>query len=599
MGNLFQKKIFALLIIVLLIFISTASLADNSLSITRWVVDSTLVENGDLLISEDITFDFNDKFNGVYRNIVINGTDGIDKLEIYEMSKGIEVSYHIMPSANKGDKDVFTVNQKGDTIEVKIFSPSRNEQKTFRIKYRVKNVAVKHIDTGELYYKFLGSENSTPIESFSASVRLPGKDRENTKIFAHGSFNGKVRFVEGQNDLIKLEVSDVPTNTFVEARLLFPNNFINASTNEGSKTLKDIIDEELSFIEAEEKKAESRAKNKKLFNNISLITSTLGVVITGFIFNKSRRRADIYDSLNSTYPEDITPAELRVFMTSVMDSRALMTTIFDFARKEYITIEETESSKKKKKDFLFSKTIRPRNDLLDHEEFLLDWLFNTIGDGNVVSTIDIEKYRKKNFSKFAQDFSMWQKKVKADLKDKGYYDNNSGKFGGICLLIAIVSFFIGVVGIIFESLYGIASILLSIFTFIYGIVLFYRKSDKGYIQYQLWKDFKKDLEIQGVSIEEYNINIATDKILIYALALGLPMKSIDDFRERMPESYTPVHWSHYYFMTNRRGGSSFEDSFNSSFYGSSTSTTSSSIGGGGGFSGGGGGGAGGGGAGGF
>lgn len=592
-----NKKFYTLCIIVLLIFISTTSFADDNLTITRWVVDSTLLDNGDLLISEDITFDFKDKFNGVYRYIVLDGVSGIDKLKVYEMVKGVENSYRLMPSANKGDRNVFTAGQKKDRVEIKIFSPSSDERKTFRMEYRLKDVAIKHTDTGELYYKFLGSENSTPIEFFSASVRLPGKDRENTKIFAHGPLNGNINFLE--DDLIKLEVSNVPTNTFIEARILFPTSFIRESTNQGNSTFDNIMSEELSLARAKEEKIANKAKNKSIFNNLSLIFSGLVAVMTGFIFNKLRRKVDIYDSLNSTYPEDISPAELRLFMTSIIDPRALMTTIFDLARKGYLNIEEIESSKKKKKDFQFSKTIRPKKDLLSHEEFFLDWLFNTIGDGNIVTTIVIEDYRKKNFSKFGKDFTLWQRKIKADLQNRDYYDKKVDKWGGLVLVISIFAFSIGLIAIIFEAFYGVILLIMSIFIFVYSIILFTRKSDKGYIQYQLWKDFKKDLERQGVILDDYDINIAHDKVLIYALALGLSMKSIDRFRDGMPDSYNPTHWSYWYFMTNSHGGSSFEDRFNSSFYGGSTDTTSSSIGGGGGFSGGGGGGAGGGGAGGF
>ncbi len=592
-----NKKFYTLCIIVLLIFISTTSFAEDSLTITRWVVDSTLLDNGDLLISEDITFNFEDKFNGVYRYIVLDGVSGIDNLKVYEMVKGVENSYRLMPSASKGDRGIFTAGQKKDSVEIKIFSPSSDEHKTFRIEYRLKNVAIKHIDTGELYYKFLGRENSTPIEFFSASVRLPGKNRENTKIFAHGPLNGNINFIE--DDLIKLEVSNVPTNTFIEARILFPETFIRESTNEGNNTFDNIMNEELSLAKAKEEKIANKAKNKSIFNNLSLIFSCLVAVITGFIFNKLRRKVDIYDSLNSTYPEDMSPAELRLFMTSIIDSRALMTTIFDLARKGYLSIEEIESSKKKKKDFQFSKTIRPKKDLLSHEEFFLDWLFNTIGDGNIVTTIVIEDYRKKNFSKFGKDFTLWQRKVKADLQNRDYYDKKVDKWGGLVLVISIFAFSIGLIAMIFEAFYGVILLIMSIFIFVYSIILFTRKSNKGYIQYQLWKDFKKDLERQRVIFDDYDINIAHDKVLIYALALGLSMKSIDRFRDSMPDSYNPTHWSYWYFMTNRHGGSSFEDRFNSSFYGGSTDTTSSSIGGGGGFSGGGGGGAGGGGAGGF
>lgn len=126
MVYLFSKRFNILWIIVLLIFISPTSFADTSMSITRWIVDSTLSDNGDLFISEDITFDFEDKFNGVYRDIVINGTEGIENLEVYEMVQGIEVPYSLVGSAKKGDKAVFTQTEEKNTLKLMIFSPSKN-----------------------------------------------------------------------------------------------------------------------------------------------------------------------------------------------------------------------------------------------------------------------------------------------------------------------------------------------------------------------------------------------------------------------------------------------------------------------------------------
>lgn len=121
-----------------------------------------------------------------------------------------------------------------------------------------------------------------------------------------------------------------------------------------------------------------------------------------------------------------------------------------------------------------------------------------------------------------------------------------------------------------------------------------RKSDKGFIQHGLWKSFMKEMNV----FQDLNVDIPTDKYLIYAIALGITMEKMNEYRESVAYSYYPMYWGAFYYASlNKGGGSKFEDSFNSSFYGSTgaSSSTSSSIGGGGGFSGGGGGGAGGGG----
>src|SRR5699024_4745612 len=123
----------------------------------------------------------------------------------------------------------FTVTNNKDNISIKIFSPSKKEEKTFRLSYVIKNVAVKYNDTGELYYKFLGRGNDTPIGFFRVNVKLPDNINNRVKIFAHGPLNGNINF-KG-DDLVKLEVDDVLADTFVEARILFPVDFIPNSTH--------------------------------------------------------------------------------------------------------------------------------------------------------------------------------------------------------------------------------------------------------------------------------------------------------------------------------------------------------------------------------
>ena len=138
-------------------------------------------------------------------------------------------------------------------------------------------------------------------------------------------------------------------------------------------------------------------------------------------------------------------------------------------------------------------------------------------------------------------------------------------------------------------------LLISFIMMIYGITIFQRKSERGYIQYQLLKDFKKNNQVKGSE----GLGLSTDLAIIYLIALGLPMKDLDEYRKSVDFEYYPMHWGYFFFLTNSQGGSRFEDSFNKSFYGNATNSSSSSFGGGGGFSAGGGGGVGGSGSGGF
>lgn len=170
--------------------------------------------------------------------------------------------------------------------------------------------------------------------------------------------------------------------------------------------------------------------------------------------------------------------------------------------------------------------------------------------------------------------------------------------GLILILISIPFIILSIISLTFGNLIGFLSLIISIGIFVFGIVLTTRKSNKGYIQYKLWKNFKKEFE----SYSGLDIGIPKDKVLIYAVALGFSMKSLDENRQSLGPDYYPMYWGPWYFSSiNRKGGSAFEDRFNHSFYGNTgiSSPTSTNFGGGGGLSGGGGGGAGGGGSGGF
>lgn len=593
-----KKRVFCLLFVLLLTIIvsSPASFAADDLNIDRWIVDAYVNENGDLEISEDITFNFDSNFNGVYRDIVLEKIDSVEDLSIYEMIGGEENSYKEVNEAKKGDKDVFTRKKEKKNLQLQIFSPSSDEKKTFRLNYLLENVAIKHSDTGEVYYKFLGKENETHIDYFAINLHLPNFERNKINIFAHGPSQGKIYF---SDDKIKSEIRDVNPDEFIENRILFPNEYIPLSENTGSGDFNSIIEEEKLLAKEKEAEIEKKEKRSSLLTKISIYFSLFITSIVFFTFYKFRRNKDVFENMTSPYPDDITPAELSLFMNKAVSPRAFLASLFYLSSKDYIEIKDIEDENgDTSNEYIFIKKENTRASLTSAESFLLDWIFNDIGDGKSLTTLDLEKYRKKNYKDFYTSQREWNKLVKKDLQMRNYYDERTKPFSVLLIVLSIVGFVIGIVSLAFESLYGLIPLILAIFILIYGVLLLYKTNDKGYIQYSLWRDFKKEFKDHGNKV----VDINNDKALIYALALELAMKDLNSFRNSIASSYYPVGWGYLYFLTNKNGGSRFEDTFNHSFYGSSQSTSSTStgsFGGGGGFTGGGGGGAGGGGAGGF
>ena len=93
-GGLMMRKFIVLTCVMLILSTaSTVVFADDDLRINKMIIKTALLQNGDLKISQDITYEFDDEYNGVYWNIGLKDTDGIRDVKVYELINGSEAAY--------------------------------------------------------------------------------------------------------------------------------------------------------------------------------------------------------------------------------------------------------------------------------------------------------------------------------------------------------------------------------------------------------------------------------------------------------------------------------------------------------------------------
>ena len=198
---------------------------DRSYFMSSFNVHAQLDSLGDMAVSEEITYEFDGSFRGVYRTLEDTGSDGIGGIEVYEVRDGGLIEY--AQNASEADNSYQLINE-GDGITIKIFSAARDESKTFRIMYNVKNVAVKYNDTAELYWKFMGEDTEVEINNFSVGITLPeGANKEDIKVFGHGPLSGESEIIDSRT--VELKIEQLLPHNFVEAR------FFSARPNKGLK----------------------------------------------------------------------------------------------------------------------------------------------------------------------------------------------------------------------------------------------------------------------------------------------------------------------------------------------------------------------------
>lgn len=599
MQKILKRSVISLVLLLLLIS-STTVFADDSIVITNWMTDAVLIDNGDLNITEDIEFEFDGSYNGVFRTLSLKDVDSIEDISIKEVEHNNK--YMQVSKAKKGDKDVFTVKKGKKNLEIKIFSPSKDQRKTFRISYKVEGVPIKYNDIAELNYNFIGRENDTEVKQFSAVLKLPFPFTENrVKIFGHGPLQGNVSFLG--DDSIKVDVADIESGENVTLRTLFPTRFIKNSTNTRNEdAFERIMNEESAKIEKIEKKS-------KLKDSISIILVYVGGIVTALVvllmivFRRKKSDKSISDIRIERLMENSTPAEVSIISNSIIGENTIVATMLDLARKGYI---EIEMDKDLDDSTVIIKKREADDRLTDGEAHFLNFFLNRVGNKSRVSTEEIKNYSEKYKSTFSEFMTKWTEKVNNKMEKEGYFNPQDKKIGSIIivgftvlLIISFILFFYVGEG---RMIRGVFFTSISFIGLLYGIQVYSRKSLKGYREYKAWHEFK--LEINEIKKDKEDkdlkdlLKYPLETTLIYSIAVGVKEEVIDKFRIKIKEdekynNYSINPWLMWYVFY----GNSFNSSINQSLTNSGT-FSGSGLGGGGSFSGGAGG-AGGGGAGGF
>lgn len=484
--------------------------ADNSsLLINRYIVNAEALSNGDMKVEENVDFTFNGSFNGVTKEILFPEGTSIDNLIVNEGGK----NYRMASSAVKGSSDVYTLEPKSsEAIMLWIYAPSSNMDRSFRISYNIKNAAKKYNDTAELYWKFIGSENKTPISETSISIKLPAEaKKEDIKVFAHGPLTGNSSIVD--NRTVNLTINNLPEGRYVEARILFPPQLISGAKRVYAKeALSKILSEEALLAE-EANKAREEARNQVQNGNYNdfpsklpykeesnnsfggiLLFILIGGGISFLIYLKCKYGSDPAPDFDGKYyrelPGDYSPAVMSILYYGNVSNRDITATLMNLIRKKYLKLETLKIQKKKlfgkreETDYVVYKVKSPDNSLLTHEEFLMDWLLNDLGDGNSIAFSSIKEVTSQTGAaiEFRNKYNIWCTLVKEDAEAYNFFEYS-------------------------------------------GVLNFRHRSIYGSNQFARWKAFKNFLQdFSNLKDAEPPSLVLWEHFLVYAISLGVAQR---------------------------------------------------------------------------
>jgi hypothetical protein len=330
---------------------------------------------------------------------------------------------------------------------------------TFVYEYKILGAVTAYSDISELNWKLFDYMEAT-IEKVDIEINLPDNLHEKSAIslYTHGGI-----FQQGDilsNQKIKIEANHIKPNSFVEFRILMPNNLFNQLALEHHVLADDLNSASLQAYE--ENLLRHYAQGEKF---IQIPTYGIYVVIfmmigaTLFVYIKYDKEHNVEgNSLLELDDNSDTPAEVGyLYRMQKVTDEDVTATLLDLIRKNVIAIDfYIDNFVSGDANFTLTRKKDSHIPLKAHEEHLLTWFFDVMSDGNQVKTKDIESFAKGHIDQ-ARAFEGYAKrfiqKVKEEVSKRKYFETYSRKEKARMHLPLIIPVIYGLISIFIGEVY--------------------------------------------------------------------------------------------------------------------------------------------------
>jgi uncharacterized membrane protein len=577
-------------------------------------------KNGSVFVSQERAYDFRGSFSWAYLDLKKKGSSDIDFIEIRDLDTNTELPYDIQ--------------EDGEHVKATWYYTANDEVKRFVIVYEIKDVVKRYNDVAEFYWKVIEDEHEY-IRNFNAEVNLPESSPDLFKLFVHSeSKSGTMDF---SDDLKRVTVSmlDIPKNRFVEFRLLTsPSVFSDVEMINQEKYESILNEEKLNLVQS------SIGENAIFIYPILLIP--LIIIFLYFYLKYGVEPKVKYEGIYEHEPPmKIPPMALSHLISGRFEGvkfqlRGFIATIFDLARRGYITIKEEVKPQlmffeKKEQRFILTRKGKKelassKHKLLDFELLVLKFLFQVVPSGgsmDVSSNKVVIRTKKIHSEVTSSEIVKWNRGKRTGLsfirslyKSAGSWfeskhfrihtklsmaKSNLFLITSIIYLVLISTLLI-LTGVIFIPWVIVGGLIIGIFLVIASIPIL-RKTPESTLALKKWDAFKRFItDFSAMKDAPTTLIHIWDEYLIYAVVLGVAkqlLKVLGRLAEEQHVAFAAAGWYYSAGTVKVPSGVMSPESFSSMVnnLSSTINALSSSTSVGGGFAGGGGGGGGGGGSG--
>lgn len=498
-----MRKAIGLFIGLIFIICTPIKILAAEYTIENMQIDAFLQSNGDVLVTEEFTYQFNGSFNGMIRTLFAKEGTAITDVKATEDNTALNIE--------RDDRD-YLIHRKG-----------KDEAVTVKFTYTIENGVDIYADVAEFYWSFFDSNNQSDYEQLDIMIHPPERTNdvialgyEAAEGTEHVKEDGRVQFAFGT---VKSGVgSNIRAAYDAE---LFPLATITKDTQMRSQILaekRQIEEAALAF--------ERQQSNVKKF--APFIISVFGVYFLALLLYAWREKHTTYTEVERRFPspyfipdETMSLPATILYTTGLLHGEALTASLLDLVRKGYVKQEDEDT-------FI---VVRPEPDQL-HESHLMSWLFYTIGTDGQFRLSDLKAYTddKENIEAYQNDYDMWQQAIREEMNSYKLFKNK----GKPRWLIGLTSALLLPCIVVFAIYELIMFMILGITLFV-GLLLFavlYRpRTIKGAKIKKEWTDFQQTYAT--IDIKEWEELKDDDQRRALIYGLGIQNKKVKDTNETL------------------------------------------------------------------
>lgn len=509
-----MKKVIAFILVLAALIVSPLPALAVDYSIDQMQIDAFLLDDGNVDVTEQQTYTFYGKFNGITRILIPKEETKIVDVEATENGKKLKV-------------------EQADN-EYKIHRSGKEEQVTIELTYTIEGGVEKYTDMAQFYWPFFDTSNESDYERFDVFVH-PAKPTDD--VIAFGYDEAMDTAATKADGTAHFAMGKVAEGKKGDIRVAYDTALFTNAALTADKPMRDTILKDKADLEAKQAAFEKR---KSILNDWApYIVGIFAVYFFALLYYAWRKKQatdmEVERSFQMAYfvPEaDMSmPAIISFMRSGIVGAEGLTASFLDLVRKGYVKRKDEETF-----------VVADRDTDHEHERHLIHWLFDKIGKADNFHFNDLKAYtaKKSNQSTYRKDYETWKQAVRREVDSHHLYRKKKKMriwvaLSGILLILPLVLF--AVHGL---PMWAIFSLLLALSLMLFAL-LYRPKTLKGSKVKQQWKAFGE--KYPQLDTEAWNDQLDDDQKRAFIYGVGKNDKQIKKKNKQLLEPASGAHYA--------------------------------------------------------